>query len=277
MNFDTATLVMSEKGLSRINSPAILEALKELQPYINHDIPAQKLKEILEPKPVNAVEATAFLYQCLNIVDSPISKPYEKVLIVYNDKAQIPALDLIKNETHLKTTTIAADQFDIKITCDKQYFIVLLQSRYDYHSLKSLYFTIASANPKSAVVVGYYTPAYYCVTQPYFFEVGNPCHFCHIDRLLNYETKKNSSNNWTQLLKFSNQHGYEIPCGVQTQLQQSLAMNLLISRINLFTSNSNAKRHQDSALSSTSINLMTGKIDEEIVPHWVLCQCQRSF
>jgi McbB family protein len=155
--------------------------------------------------------------------------------------------------------------------------VVILCNRYDYHSLKASYFKIANNAANTAIMVAHYMPEHYYVSQPYVPEIGNACHFCQMDRLLYYEENKKSKNNWSQLLRFSHQKNAGIPDRRHTQLQRSLAVGLLTARINLFTSHTSAKRHQDSALSSASINLSTGKIDEEIVPHWTLCQCLRKL
>ena len=277
INFDNCTLVMSEKGLSTITSPIILQVLEEIRPYVNQNITAKKLENILESKPLDTGEAIAFLHRCLNIVECPVSAPYEKIIFICDSEIESSIIDVTRSETKLATTTVAANKLDLEMIKGSRCFVVILQSHYNYHSLKTLYFNIAKAAPKSAVIVGYYTPDHYCVTQPYSFETGNPCHFCQADRLINYETKNSSKNNWAHLLKFSSEHDYRIPSRTHTTLQKALAVNLLINRIKLFTTNSNAKRHQDLVLALTYINLLTGKIDEEIVSHWVLCQCQRSF
>lgn len=280
MNFSHTDLLISEKGITTLTSPVLIQALEELKPFIDHDIPETKLRKILEGKRVDIDEALTFFKSRLNIIHEPKSGPYEKVIIIhdYQDDDALP-LRIIRGEVAHGMTVINIRDFSELITCGKRDLVVILCEDYDYLALKSLYFNISRSAPQSGIVVAHHMPSSYYFSQPYFAEIGNPCHFCHADRILSYEGRKKSKNNWAQLLTFSKRHEVSVPCGSKplSLLHQSMIAGFLTSRINLFSTYTNTKRHQDSALSSACINLVTGKIEEEIVPHWTLCQCLRML
>lgn len=269
-------VLMSEKGLSTVTSPPLLEVLRDLMPYMDIAIPRAMLHERLEHRSINTLEAEDFLKSHLNISEMPKRAPFEKVIIAHQYEEELNH-SIIKNEIHTTTEFVKFDELEKRRVGECRNFIVILCNRYSYNSLKSLYFKIATSTPQHAIMVAHYMPEHYYVSQPYIPEIGNACHFCHMDRLLSYEEKKKSRNTWSQLLKFSRQKNAGIPERPHTELHRAMAVGLLTARINLYTSHTPVKRHQDSALSSASINLSTGKIDEEIVPHWMLCQCQRRL
>lgn len=277
MSFTDSTILISEKGMSSIKSPPLAEALEELKPLIGKDIPESTLKKILKGKKIDAAEGLTFLDGTLNIIKRPKALPYEKIIIIH-DHLETAFLKIIRSEVARETDIINAHDFSERTITQKRNFIVLMCENYDYPVLKALYYKIANSAPQSGIVVAHHMPDAYYFSQPFFAEIGNPCHFCHADRLLSYEEKKNSKCNWAQLLKFSKQRGVKIPRTNNnlSLLHESMIAGFLTSRIKLFTCNTGAKRHQDAALSSASINLITGKIEEEIVPHWTLCQCLRT-
>lgn len=276
LNFDNFNLVMSEKGLSTITSSPILEALTELEQYREVEIPATKLHEVLAARRINTPDVLTFLKKCLTIIERPKQKPYEKIVIIHDTDYEQQSLNLLKSELVGNATFCSLSRLEISDFKDKTNLIIFLTHDYNYAALKSMYFKIANTAPKSGILIAHYTPDHYCVSQPYFQEIGNPCHFCHIDRLLNYEEKQHSQNNWSQLLKFSSEHGCRIPNKKKSQLQKALAMGMLASRIKLYSGLSPSRRHQDTVLASASINLINGRINEEVIPHWVLCKCQRG-
>ena len=147
---------------------------------------------------------------------------------------------------------------------------------YNYTKIKDLYFKLAALSPQSAISVAYFTGTNFCISQPYIHEIGNPCHFCTIDRLSSYESTTESKNAWSKLLSFCRLKELAIPSKKLTLLQKNLALGLLIQQIKLYTEDDSNLKYQDSALQSASIDLTNGSISEDSAPHWFLCRCLRG-
>jgi McbB family protein len=97
-------VLMSEKGLSTITSPSLLEVLKELGPYMDVAVPLATLQEQLQKRSINTIEAMAFLNRHLNISEMPKVVPFEKIVIGYQDDEMFP-LSIIKEEIIKKHLT----------------------------------------------------------------------------------------------------------------------------------------------------------------------------
>jgi McbB family protein len=164
----------------------------------------------------------------------------------------------------------------VELSKGNSYFVEIICMQYDYAKLKELYFNLADSAPCSAISVAYLSGNIFRIGQPYIASIGNPCHFCLIDRQLNYEKCNKTQNSWSALLNYCIERNIALPSQNLNLLQRSLAIGAIAQKIKLHAEHGRETRHQDNALSSMTIDLNNGSITEELCPHWHSCNCLRS-
>lgn len=164
----------------------------------------------------------------------------------------------------------------VALAKDNAYFICIVCTKYDYQKLKALYFSLADSTSQSAISVVYLNGNILRIDQPYIASIGNPCHFCLIDRQLNYEKCSGTRNSWSALLKFCIERNTALPSQKLSLMQRNLAMDALIQKIKFHTEDNQGFKYQDNVLSSMAVDLNTGSISEDPIPHWHSCSCLRS-
>lgn len=158
---------------------------------------------------------------------------------------------------------------------DLRCFIVLLCHSYNYNKVKELYFDVARASPKSAISVCWRMGNIFCVGQPYVAEIGNPCHFCIVDRLLNNESVVPAKNNWAGVLAFCKERHLDAPAKPLSLYQEMIVIGAIIKGVKFFTEYGEGNRYQDNILHGTYLKLNDGQIFEESNSHWYMCDCLR--
>ncbi len=274
LNFPSDNLVISERGISRISSPPLLEALTKLKHYDN--ITKLKLNEILSEHGLNPESAYNFLERVLAIREAVDNTYFEKTIVVHEWSGKIDLEQLLRSEinTPLELHKISDSLKDI--ISNKKYYIVILCTHYNYDIMKEIYFDLADAAPESAISICHNAGNAYCISQPYLPKIGNPCHFCSIDRLVNYENHQDSKNTWSKLLKFCRNRHMAIPTTPLSFLQESMVVGALIQKIKLMTHTNGGHRYQDNILQATYIDLNDGAITDVSASHWHMCDCLRS-
>ena len=273
LNFPTDNLVISEKGITKINSPSLLAALNKLQSH--RVISKTKLKEILSDHGLNPESAYDFLEKALSIKEA-ISNLYFEKTIVAHDWGESSDLErLLKSEltTHLEIHKIS--EALKKVVSKKRCYIVILCMNYDYDAIKKLYFDLVDIAPESAISICYRAGNSYCISQPYMPKIGNPCHFCSINRLINYEDHQSSKNTWSKLLQFCKSRHIAVPAKPLNILQQALVVGALIKKIKLLTNTGNEHRYQDNILQETHIDFKGAYSRDISTSHWYMCDCLR--
>jgi McbB family protein len=273
LNFDDDRILISEKGIHKINNSKLWDALSEINSLTDKEIENNELSEIIARHGLPHDSTVDYLKKTLKIREALNLAPYEKVIIIH-DLSNAKRLECHAHNEIIKDCEIFQTRnFEPETIRNTKNFFVLLAEKYNYQKLSELYFKIATLAPQSAICVAYSISDCYCVSQPYIPEIGNPCHFCGLDRLIDYETRLKSNSSWASLLHFCKGKGINIPVKKKTFLQDSMAFGLIFQRVNLYTSPGSARRHQDSVLASATMNLTTGLISEEIISHWFLCKC----
>ncbi|MBX8486540.1 McbB family protein [Pseudomonas cichorii] len=276
LNFENQKLIISEKGISKINSDPLWSVLRELQESQERTITEATLDELINKNNLPHPDTRNFLNTALNI-QNHLKNPYiEEVLIIHNLSSATSLEKILSEEVTRKCTIIPISKLNTERLKNKRAFVHFFCEPYDYHALHDKFFEIAEKSPQAALCVSYFTADSFCVSQPFIPETGSPCHFCAIDRISSYEDYTSSNNSWTKLLRFCKKNNIPAPSKEPSLLQRSLAYGLLAQRINFYTTQHMGRRHQDSVFSSVNINLHNGKITEETVPHWFLCKCLRD-
>lgn len=273
LNFATDSLIVSKRGVSRISSPALLAALKKLKNYKN--ISKMEFDEILSDHGLNSECAYEFLEKAISIKEDVNDLYFEKTIVAHDWGENTELEKLLRSEisTPLELSEMSGSLADV--VSNKKYYIVLMCMNYDYDFVKKIYFDLVGAAPESAISVCYSVGNSYCISQPYLPKVGNSCHFCSVDRLINYEGYQNSRNAWSKLLQFCRSKHIAVPANPLNILQRSLLVGALIRKIKLLTSSDSELRYQDNILQETHIDFSSALIREASVAHWYMCDCLR--
>ncbi|MNO76208.1 hypothetical protein D3C76_672790 [compost metagenome] len=167
------------------------------------------------------------------------------------------------------------DDANIHSQSDINSLLIIVSLKQNLQPIRKTYFDLAKKINEGCLCVGYLKGNTFSITQPYLPDIGNPCFFCTIDRIQHYEKQAHSTNPWSRMLLFCSEHKIDLPSPPITALQRALILGLISDRINLYTGHKIQQCFQDNALTSTSINLSSGEITEDIYPHWPMCECMR--
>ena len=276
LNFNNEKIIISEKGISKINSSSLWNTLLDLQSIVENDIQDEHLDQLIEKHDLPIDETKSFLQSIVRFNVRTVENYYDEVFIIHdmNDVGQMKKT--IGDEFERKPTFIHFNEFAIDKVKQERNFIHFHCENYNYSNLKSTYFRLAGALPMSAFSVSHFTNNSFNFSQPYLPEISNPCHFCEVDRACHYEEVNAGSNNWIKLLQFGKERKISVRVKNPSALHKALALGLLSQRIKLYTNNRGGSRYQDSIFSAAKINLNDGRITEENIPHWYLCRCLRD-
>ena len=273
LNFHSDNLVVSRKGVSKISSPSLLAALTKLKSYKN--ISKAEFLEILSEHGLNPEAAYGFLEKALSIKEDPGEIYFEKTIVAHDwDKTtDLEALLRSEIDTPLEISDISGSLKDIVLS--KKCYIVIACMNYDYDFIKKIYFDLVSAAPDSAISVCYRSGNSFCISQPYLPKVGNPCHFCSIDRLINYEEYHSGRNTWSRLLHFCKNKHIAVPADSLNILQRSLVVGAIVKKIKLLTNPGSEYRYQDNILQDSYVDFNGNFVRDVSASHWYMCDCLR--
>jgi len=273
LHFPSEDLVISEKGISRITSQALITALNAIKKCNALHTSKTELTEILIKYDLNTETTFDFLEKILVIKKSMTDSYFEKIIIIHDWGNELK--NHLSPEISHPIEFYNFPQSQPKLEGSKKYFIFILCKNYSYAPLKNLYFEIAHQAPTSATSIGVVIGNTFTISPPYLFEIGNPCHFCHIDRLEQNDLISPVNNSWSRLLRFCKSQEKPLPLKNLTLLQQSLIFGSIIKHIDLYTKQGTAQRHQDSLFQISHTSLNNGTITEEPLSHWYMCDCLR--
>lgn len=270
LNFRTSTFTVSNKGISRITSEDMVSALQELQKRREQSLSKDDINEVLRRHGLAAEEAYEFLGSALSL--SPVKTCYFKdIQIIHDWPGEI--IPLFKEELRDNLTIQDIKHFNTDQLSDAPCFIAILLDNYNYSSLKALYFSIAAASPGSAIVVCHRENSTFSISPPFIPEVGNPCYFCRIDRLISYERCESSRDGWDKLLTFCKDDGCALPAQSLTTLQRHWAVGNIIRIIDSYTNKETEGFFQDSVLTGAMVQLENGSFAPSTTAHWGMCEC----
>jgi len=271
LNFSSENLLVSKRGVTKVNSRSLLAALRKLQSYTS--ISKGELDDMLSEHDLNPSEAFEFLEKAISIKQCVDDIYFEKTIVAHDWGESGDLERLLKSEI---TTPLEICKGVGKLpnnVSNKKYYIVILCDSYDYDSIKKVYFDLARVAPESAISIGYRTGGSFCISQPYLPSLGNSCHFCNVDRMINYEDYKSSGNNWSKLLRFCKSKHVAVPVNPLNVLQRSLVVGALIKKIKLLTSPDAERRYQDNILQETHVDFSGAFVRDVSVSHWHMCDC----
>lgn len=277
LNFETYSLIGSEKGISRINSKNLIAAFSEIQRICDIPIDISTLASVLEKHELEK-EPTLTLLRDHLVIETNLPAPYFEATYVLHGwrEHQERTVRILDDETSSPLTHLPLSLDSLqKITCKKS-LIVLLPDSQNTQPLKDIYFKIASRYPKSFIICGYFSPHTFTVTQPFSTDLGNPCLFCSLSRAIHFESQAEGVCAWSAILKFCTSNTADFTNPKISALQLSMVTGLVSKKIETFLSSTKHKFFQDNILSNSTISLSTGATSEETLPHWHMCDCLRA-
>lgn len=272
LNFNDNYVIISEKGVSRVNSTPLVEVVRALNN--RNTITDDELFALFDEYSLNPDEAYTSLQASLGL--APVSKnEFFSSVILAHDWVNSEQFELLISGELTCPKTICAIPELHKLANHNRPYIVIIYSKYNYDELKQLYFQITLKFPGSAVSVCYPSDENYVIGQPYFPTIGNPCHFCSIDKVSDHEAYKSSTNTWSTLLLFCRNRHIPVPAPNASLYQKCLIVGAIVEKINTMTGAKGAQHFQDNILQETRLSLNNGYVSEASVSHWSMCECLR--
>jgi len=270
LNFQNDNIVLSENGITKIKSDSLFDVIKAI--HAKKSITKHELDDLFGAHRLDSTEAYEALKKIIKI-DQIAEYYFEKITVAYNWDFDIQLENILKEELPCEFNVCHFDDLISNTNESYKYLVVLLCEQYNYQDLKNLYFAFVSKHPDSAISVGYCKGNTYVISQPFIPDMGNACHFCSIDKLLNNEYYKNSTNSWSKLLKFCHERETSIPGQTMSLFQKTLVFGATVQKIKTVTGLGRVYRFQDNILTETTISLNDGSVSESAASHWCMCDC----
>lgn len=273
LNFETESLVISDLGISKVNSQPLLNAIRQIK--LSNLITREELEEVLSENGLNVKDAFEFLERIIPLkgVDEIY---FEKTIIVHDWEGRSYVESIFRKELSGAVEFQRFSDDVVELARDSRCFIVLLCDFYDYENIKKLYFDLMKISPKSAVSVCWRIGALFCIGQPYIAEIGNPCHFCIVDRLVNNESVIPAKSRWTSILAFCRNKHVSVPSKPLSLYQEMIVIGAIVRKVKFFVEAEGGHKFQDDVLHTSYVQLSDGKIFEEANSHWYMCDCLRA-
>ncbi len=273
ININEHTIVISEKGVTKIQSRPLIHALHKLRTLTSTSHTKKYVLNLLEKFELNAGEAFTFLEKILNI-HYPSADPYFKHIIIAHEWDR-EFEDTLASELHSTLKIYPINRHLLENVSLPESLIIIAPKKYNHQKTKHIYFEIAKRQPTSCICIAMRTGDYFYVSQPYLPTLGSPCHFCNFDNIIHAERVRPTTNNWSSLLNFCTDSHVTLPEQQFTRLQSALATGLLLEKIKLWTRPGYGHRSQDRIMLASFINLFNGHVTEEHITHWQMCDCLR--
>lgn len=270
LNFNGTNAIVSEKGVARVDSPAMLKILNELKSH--ESVTKDNLNLMFSEHNLDPQNAYNFLTTTLRI-DEEQDRHHLNSTLIAHDWGEKSNLENILSCEIENLSVCDLDSIATYPNHEKERYIVILCSHYNYTNIKSLYFTLANRWPTSAISVCYGTADLFHISQPYIPKMGTPCHFCTIDKLISNEKHSSSTNAWSKLLTFCKNKSLNLPSPQLTLLQKSLLLGAIARTARLISGTTMTRKYQDNILQATTINLANGTVSQSSATHWHLCDC----
>jgi McbB family protein len=276
INLPNESLIISTDGASKTDSKKLLIVLQELKKQQSQKISKALFDKVVSAQKLPLKETYSFLNFAIGLKNQPSEIYFKKVLIAHDWSNREEFEAIIDQEVKFVHEIVNDIDSLIDRARGNALLIKIICMQYNYSKLKDLYFCLADSSPSSAISIAYLSGDVFRISQPYIPSIGNPCHFCLVERQLNYEKFNESRNSWSALLNFCVDRNITIPAPNLSLLQRNLALGALTKKIKLHTEHNQGFRYQDNSLSSMTVDLNSGLITEELSPHWHSCTCLRS-
>ncbi|VVN59491.1 hypothetical protein PS687_03382 [Pseudomonas fluorescens] len=270
LNFDVESLVVSDVGISKVHSQPLLEVLRQLR--FSNVISKNELYRMLSEKGLHESDAFEFLERIIPF-KSADEIYFEKTIVVHDWEGQADIESLLGEELSGCAEFKGFSDDVVKAVSDVRCFVVFVCHSYDYDQLKKIYFDVARASPKSAVSVCWRMGGFFSIGQPYIADLGSPCHFCIVDRLICNEFVVPAKNKWASVLAFCKNKHVSVPSATLSLYQEMLVIGAVIRKVKYFTECNGERKYQDNILYNSYVQLSDGKIFEESTSHWYMCDC----
>ncbi len=270
LNFETESLIISDMGVSKVHSQPLLKALRQLK--LSSVMTKDDVDEVLSENGLEANSAFEFLKGIIPF--GAVEELYfEQTVVVHSLGRKGFFEDVFRQEFSgvLEFKEFSSDV--VESVRGGRCFVVLICYGYEYDSIKKLHFDLAKASPQSAISVCWPMGGFFCIGQPYIAEIGNPCHFCTVDRLVNNESVTHSKNNWASVLAFCKGKHVSVPFKVLSLYQELIVIGAIVRNVKFFTDVGMVRKYQDNILYATYLQLSDGRIFEEPNSHWYMCDC----
>jgi McbB family protein len=274
LNFENQDILISERGVARINSPSLLKVITKLKD--KPTITENELYKLFHEHHLDKGDAYLSLKTLLGLEIEKENTYFKKTFVIHNWENHEELKLLINSELPEAIVAHQTSESTLNLELNAKNFFVLLCKNYDYEKIKTHYFKLSKNHPESAISVAYAAGDHFIISQPYLPNIGSPCHFCTIDRLIENESFHPSSNTWSRLLNFCRSKKTFTPAPRLSLYQKSIIIGALIQKIKLMTGKDDIYRYQDNILQETSISLNNGKIEESCTAHWCMCDCLRA-
>lgn len=276
IDFPNESLIVSSIGASKTCSLEILNILHKLKALKSSCIDDALLNSIILKYKLPPKDVFLFLQNAIGLKPQPSEIFFKKTLIVHDWKDKKEFENIIDQELTCDYEIVEDLESLYALASGKSCFIILVCMKYDYAKIKEAYFHLAELAPFSAISVAYVSGNTFRIDQPYVAEIGNPCHFCIIDRQLHYEKCGSSQNSWSALLNFCMDRNLSLPLQNLSFMQRCLAVGAITKKIKFHTEHTDEFHFQDNILTSTVVKFNKGIVGEESIAHWHCCTCLRS-
>ncbi|MDZ3993785.1 McbB family protein [Pseudomonas sp. Teo4] len=272
LNFETDHLVYSASGITKIKNNSLTNALKQLIKLKKTEVAYKKIQDILHSQGLCSESTVKFLREISVLGDPPSSTYFEKAVIYCDWEIPLSEAKALKQRSNYKLE-IKPLTIPTHIKSATPILFILASLSFDLQKVREIYDQLADNYPSSGISVGFVSGAHFHLTEPYIPTLKNPCAFCTIDRVIHYESLRSSHHHWSRLLGFCNTNRLPMPKAEIDELQHALIIGAISRSIKKLTTHQPIKMTQDKTLHSTTINLDTGNITEDVSVHWPLCRC----
>lgn len=268
-------VVVSEKGVIKISSPALLLALEDISKLTSVPLSSQSIRAIFERYKLDVDEAMSFVGEILNIQKSDEKKYFEQLIIAHEWGQEFE--DTLASELACTFDVATVNENLVERVTTPNAFIMVIPKSYVGSEFKDMYFEVAARFPGSAICVALRMNDSFYISPPFISEIGNPCHFCTLEKIIYTEQVRPTKNNGSSLLKFCTETQLNLPEQPLSRLQFALVTGLIAEKIKLWTLPGYGHRSQDRIVLASYVNLFSGLITEEHISHWPMCDCLRSL
>lgn len=240
LNLESEDLIVSELGISRIHSKPLLSVLRKLSSRLV--MAEDEINEVFSEHGLMPSCAFDFLEAAVGLRRDVGEIYFKKTIFVSDWNGRVELEKLLRSELSTCIELLGFSDDLLSLVAGKQYFIVLLCESYDYHAIKKIYFELAISAPESAISVCHRMGDVFCIGQPYMRSIGNPCHFCSVDKVINSERISPARNSWAKIMEICRVNHIEVPSKTLTLYQEIVTLGAIIRKVRFYTELGNSKR-----------------------------------
>jgi McbB family protein len=264
-------IVVSDKGISRIVDTTLIRLMKAWSE--NGGQNRLDIQEQLVTHSLDASQTLKFLEDIIGFESKRQIRHFLASRVFFNSNsgfARIIARGLPTQQytsCHSKSKKISPSS--------APHLDILLMEDPASDKERIFYQTHLKENPKNAVIATYLIEDSMVMTAPHCPDIGNPCLYCTIDRVLHYTKLRTTKSSWAKLTAFFSENSISMPFPKLTQANEQLISALISLQIDLYMQG-RAVCHQDNVYSNILFNLASGEMVKTQPTHWYLCNCRSN-